>query len=81
MNRTTPAPGKREHWSTYDPGTLHRILVEDAVQAHATDLAWMVGAIARMAELTKRPAEEVFRAVVMEVESLGAHMPVASGPV
>lgn len=80
MNRTTPAPGKRDHWSTYDPTTLHRILVEDAVQNHATDLPWMVGAIARMAEVTKRPAEELFQAVVMEVESLGARMPIASGP-
>lgn len=80
MNRTTPAPGKREHWSAYDANTLHRILVEDAVQAHATDLAWMTGAVQRIQQLTRRSLEEVFVAIVMEVESLGAHMPIASGP-
>lgn len=81
MNRTTPAPGQREHWSAYDATTLHRILVEDAVQAHATDLKWMTGALQRIQQLTKRPLEEVFQAVVMEVASLGAHMPIASGPI
>ena len=80
MNRTTPAPGRRDHWTGYDATTLHRMLVEDAVQNHATDLAWMTGALQRIQQLTKRSLEDVFTAVVMEVESLGAHMPIASGP-
>jgi hypothetical protein len=79
--RTTPAPGEREHWTKYPPETLHRMLVEDAVAAHATDLAWMVGALARIAKDTRRPVEDVFSAVVAEVESLGAHMPMHSGPI
>lgn len=79
--RTTPAPGQREHWSTYDANTLHRILVEDAVASHATDLKWFTGALQRIQQITKRPLEEIFAAVVTEVESFGMHMPMHSGPI
>jgi Flp pilus assembly protein TadB len=41
----------------------------------------MVGALARIAKDTRRPVEDVFSAVVAEVESLGAHMPLHSGPI
>ena len=73
-------PEGRRGVETYSAGELHRMLVEDAVQNHATDLAWMTGALQRIQQLTKRSLEDVFTAVVMEVESLGAHMPIASGP-
>lgn len=79
--RTTPAPGQREHWSKYDPETLRRILVEDAVASHATELSWMVGALARIAKETKRPVEDVFVGIVTEVEEMGLPMPLQSGPI
>jgi hypothetical protein len=80
-DRTTPAPGQREHWSNYDAATLHRILVEDAIQAHATDLKWAVAAYSRIGQLTRKGAEEAYTAVRDEVIALGGHMPIASGPV
>jgi hypothetical protein len=79
--RTTPAPGQRDHWSNYGANTLHRILVEDALAAHATDLKWLIGALQRIQQITKRPLEEVFAAIVTEVESMGMHMPMHSGPI
>jgi hypothetical protein len=79
MSRTTPAPGKREHWSAYDLDTLHRILVEDAVASHATDLPWMIGALGRIAKETKRPVEEVFLDIAGEVAGMGLPMPMHSG--
>jgi preprotein translocase subunit Sss1 len=81
MNRTTPAPGEREHWSKYSPTELHRILVEDAVAAHATDLPWAVGAYARIAKLTRKPIEDAFQAVVQEAATLGVDMPMHSGAI
>lgn len=79
--RTTPAPGKREHWSAYDPDTLRRILVEDAVASHATELTWMIGALARIAKEAKRPVEEVFLDITGEVTGMGLPMPMQSGPI
>lgn len=79
--RTTPAPGQREHWSKYSPEDLHRILVEDAVASHATDLPWAVGAYARIAKLTRRSIEDAFLAVVQEVETMGLSVPLHSGAV
>lgn len=79
--RTTPAPGQREHWSKYSPEELHRILVEDALAVHATDLPWAVGAYARISKLTRKPIEDAFQAVVQEVATFGATMPMHSGAV
>ncbi len=83
MNRTTPAPGQREHWASYDANTLHRILVEDAVLSHATDLKWAVGAYSRIGQLTRRGAEAAYTAVLDEVETITGvrHMPIQSGPI
>jgi hypothetical protein len=79
--RTTPAPGQREHWSDYDANTLHRILVEDALAAHATELKWAVGAYSRIGKLTGKGAEAAFAAVREEVNEMGMPMPMHSGPI
>lgn len=73
----------RDHPRTYDPDTLHRLLVQDAVQMRATDLAWAVAAYERIAERRRISVDAAFTAVVDEVESLTGHrrMPLHSGAV
>lgn len=71
----------RDHPSTYDVDTLHRLLVEDAVKMRATDLAWAVAAYERIAERRRVPVDTAFQAVVDEVETITGQrrMPVHSG--
>lgn len=73
----------RDHPSTYDADTLHRLLVEDAVKMRATDLAWAVAAYERIAERRRTSVDAAFGAVVDEVEAITGrrHMPIHSGVV
>lgn len=54
----------------YKQGELHRMLVEDAVKRHATDLPWAVGAYDRIGKLSGKGAEAAYQAVLDDVEAL-----------
>jgi len=81
--RSTPPPDQREHPSAYDDVTLMRILVEDAVMSHATELRWFTAAIATLARRTRKPAEQVFIDLCDEVEAITGHrhLPMHSGKI
>lgn len=82
MNRTTDAPDRRQPVAAYTATELHRILVEDAVLSHATELRWAIAAYTRIGQLTRRGSEDAYLAVLDEVETLSGHraLPVYSGP-
>jgi hypothetical protein len=66
--------------TAYTADELHRFLVADAVQGHATSLPWAVAAYLRIGERTRKGADAAFVAVLDEVEALTGlrRMPVAS---
>lgn len=72
----------RKPVDAYTAGQLHRFLVEDGVQLHATDLPWAVKAYDRIGELHGCGAEEAYQRVRAEVRELSGHgMPVFSGAI
>lgn len=88
-NRRKLRPGRRHQLSpegrmppaAYSATELHKFLVEDAVNQHATDLPWMVAALRRIAELEHRGLDDTYLRVEHEVIALTGHgMPVYSGP-
>lgn len=51
-------------------GELRRLLVEDAVKRRATALVWAVAAYERIGKLSRKGADQAYRDVVDEVESI-----------
>jgi len=72
-------PEGRMGVEAYTPQELHRFLVADAVNRHATHLPWAVAAYDRIGKKTGKGAEAAFQAVLDEVEALTGlrAMPVA----
>lgn len=62
--------GARQGVEAYTAPELHRFLVADAVNRHATNLPWAVAAYSRIGQRTGKGAEAAFSAVVDEVEAL-----------
>jgi len=63
-------PEGRMGVEAYTPAELHRFLVADAVNRHATHLPWAVAAYDRIGKKTGKGAEAAFQAVLDEVEAL-----------